>query len=85
MNGKGSKPRTFSTKKYIENYDAIDWDGYPDKSYNQIMQDEAQRKLEESEEFISDGFGSHWPKECPCCKESLEIVRPGKVQCPNCD
>ena len=34
---------------------------------------------------ISDGFGSTWSKTCPMCgKETMEIVRPGKVQCANC-
>ena len=38
-----------------------------------------------SEEVISDGFGSSWSRTCPTCKQkTMEIVRPGKVQCCNC-
>ena len=34
---------------------------------------------------ISDGFGSIWSAFCPTCGEqSMEVVRPGKVQCGNC-
>ena len=34
---------------------------------------------------ISDGFGGEWSRKCPeCCEMSMEIVRPGKVQCGNC-
>ena len=35
--------------------------------------------------IIDDGFGNMWSKTCPeCGKESMEIVRPGKVQCAYC-
>lgn len=34
---------------------------------------------------ISDGFGSTWSKTCAMCgKKTMEIVRPGKVQCGEC-
>lgn len=34
---------------------------------------------------ISDGFGSVWSKKCPTCQQdTMEVVRPGKVQCTNC-
>ena len=34
---------------------------------------------------ISDGFGATWSKKCPMCgKDTMEIVRPGWVQCGNC-
>jgi hypothetical protein len=34
---------------------------------------------------IEDGFGSGWSKRCPECGElSMEVVRPGKVQCGRC-
>lgn len=40
----------------------------------------------EKENTIEDGFGSSWSKICPVCgKDSMQIVRPGKVQCGNCD
>ena len=35
--------------------------------------------------MIDDGFGNSWSKTCPFCKmQSMEIVRPGKVQCAVC-
>lgn len=37
---------------------------------------------------IEDGFGSAWSKSCPVCKKpTMEVVRPGKIQCgnPECD
>jgi hypothetical protein len=37
------------------------------------------------EGIISDGFGGSWSIICPeCGKPSMEIVRPGKVQCGGC-
>jgi hypothetical protein len=37
------------------------------------------------EETISDGFGSTWSKTCPRCKgRTMDVVRPGEVQCVNC-
>jgi hypothetical protein len=37
------------------------------------------------QEQITDGFGNFWSKTCPMCHEdSMEIVRPGKVQCYKC-
>lgn len=41
----------------------------------------------EPEDILEDGCGNAWLRECPVCKErSMEIVRPGSVQCgnPNC-
>lgn len=36
-------------------------------------------------ETIEDGFGSEWSAYCPTCKrKSMQIVRPGKVQCTYC-
>ena len=38
------------------------------------------------EETVSDGFGGEWSKVCPMCKDvSIYVVRPGEVQCYNCD
>jgi hypothetical protein len=35
--------------------------------------------------IIEDGFGSAWSAYCAMCgKKTMEIVRPGKVQCSNC-
>jgi hypothetical protein len=46
------------------------------------------RELDEAEDdsdTISDGFGSTWSSKCAMCgKNSVQIVRPGKVQCTNC-
>ena len=37
------------------------------------------------DEYITDGFGNYWSIICPDCgEESMEIVRPGKVQCWHC-
>ena len=34
---------------------------------------------------IEDGFGSSWSIVCPMCgKKSMQVVRPGKVQCEYC-
>lgn len=34
---------------------------------------------------ITDGFGSTWLKRCPECKKNtMSVVRPGKVQCNKC-
>ena len=38
------------------------------------------------EDTIEDGFGSMWSAFCPTCKQkSMVVVRPGKVQCNNCE
>ena len=40
----------------------------------------------EMKETISDGFGNEWSAYCPTCgQKSMQIVRPGKVQCGNCE
>ena len=40
----------------------------------------------EKKNTIEDGFGSSWSKTCcNCGKDAIHIVRPGKVQCGNCD
>ena len=47
-----------------------------------IESDEIERS---DEDIIEDGFGSAWSIICPDCGErSMEVVRPGKVQCGNC-
>lgn len=33
--------------------------------------------------MITDGFGNYWQKYCHCGAE-LQVMRPGKVQCPEC-
>lgn len=44
--------------------------------YNQIIEDR---------DIIYDGFGSAWSSTCPeCGQKTMEVVRPGKVQCGNC-
>jgi hypothetical protein len=38
------------------------------------------------DEIIEDGFGSAWSAWCPeCKKKAMFVVRPGKVQCGNCE
>lgn len=42
--------------------------------------------LNTTSDTIDDGFGSVWYKTCPeCGKDTIEVVRPGKVQCTNCE
>ena len=42
-------------------------------------------KLRFKSQEISDGFGSTWDKKClECGRMSMEVVRPGKVQCGYC-
>lgn len=39
----------------------------------------------EEKETIADGFGGVWSKQCPTCGEmTMQVVRPGKVQCSKC-
>jgi hypothetical protein len=34
---------------------------------------------------IEDGYGNAWSKTCPKCKQdTMQIIRPGKVQCGEC-
>jgi len=38
------------------------------------------------DDTIEDGFGNVWSIICPIChKRTMEVVRPGKVQCTNCE
>ena len=38
-----------------------------------------------NEDMLEDGFGGYWSKWCGVCNQpTIEIVRPGKVQCGNC-
>ena len=32
--------------------------------------------------FIDDGFGNRWWRWCMDCGGEMQVVRPGKVQCP---
>ena len=35
--------------------------------------------------FITDGEGNFWSRRCPSCgKDTMSVVRPGKVQCSEC-
>lgn len=39
-------------------------------------------RYDSHDEQIGDGFGNVWSKTCPeCGQDTLEVVRPGKVQC----
>ena len=41
--------------------------------------------VEQATDTISDSFGSTWSAYCPeCGKKTMQVVRPGKVQCANC-
>jgi hypothetical protein len=39
-------------------------------------------------DYIEDGFGSRWKRECPVChKKTMQVMRPGDARCsnPECD
>jgi hypothetical protein len=36
----------------------------------------------EGNEIITDGFDNWWPASCPKCGMRMQVVRPGKAQCP---
>jgi len=39
----------------------------------------------DSNDIIDDGFGNQWSAYCAMCgRKSMQIVRPGKVQCKYC-
>ena len=41
---------------------------------------------EKESDIIEDGFGNVWSAWCPeCGQKTMCIVRPGKVQCNNCE
>lgn len=45
----------------------------------------SKKKIKNSKS-ISDGYGSNWSITCPMCKrDSMQVMRPGKVQCKYCD
>lgn len=49
----------------------------------QVAESRDARKL--ANPFVEDGFGNTWSKACPQCHhESMEVVRPGKIQCRLC-
>ena len=40
---------------------------------------------EKKNDVIEDGFGNTWSAYCPeCNKKTMQVVRPGKVQCTKC-
>lgn len=42
-------------------------------------------ELLNKDDIIEDGFGSAWSAWCPECKQrTMQVMRPGKVQCANC-
>lgn len=52
-----------------------------------VVDHHGNKKTEEKqkEETIEDGFGNFWSKKCAMCgKMTMEVVRPGKVQCIVC-
>lgn len=52
--------------------------------FNRIRPDGA-AALADTKYTITDGFGNRWSRRCPDCGElSMEVVRPGKVQCGRC-
>ena len=74
MNGKGSKSRITCLKTYKENFDQINWGRNSD---NLTLQD--------TEATVTDGY-QVWPRKCCMCgQNTIYVVRPGKIQCGNCD
>jgi len=35
--------------------------------------------------YIGDGFGNIWERYCPECGNDRQVVRPGEIQCPECE
>lgn len=49
------------------------------------IQKDTYPKRAEIEDYLDDGFGNRWSPICGNCgQKTLEIVRPGKVQCTGC-
>lgn len=82
-----------------ENYSAelcASWLFVPDSEQKlatklrKLIEEDEVPSIEDSEEsetpdIIDDGFGNAWSAWCPTCqKKSMQIVRPGKVQCGLC-
>lgn len=57
-------------------------------SYKSLLADNKklrERVAELENPIISDGFGSEWSQLCPECDMlTMQVVRPGKVQCAIC-
>lgn len=60
-------------------------------AYNKMLsklkstKDKILSKKKKEPETISDGFGNTWSAFCLTCKKkTMQIVRPGKVQCSRC-
>ena len=65
--------RTTWSKAYADNFDSI-------------FRKPATTVPECGPDEIADGFGSVWSKTCPTCRQpTMFVVRPGKVQCANCE
>lgn len=42
--------------------------------------------IEENLDMITDGYGSFWSVTClECGQDTMHVVRPGRVQCANCE
>jgi hypothetical protein len=64
----------------------INFEYLDEKGLMSLRDMEHLRKQQVCEETVSDGFGGEWSKKCPMCHDiSIHVVRPGKVQCYNCD
>ena len=84
-NGKGDRPRNCFSKQFKDNYDQIDWGRKKlGKSWDEFTQKVIDAGLYDCIEIISDGYQT-WSAKCPNCNQlTMEVVRPGKVQCSNC-
>ena len=56
-----------------------------DFAIESLKEIESKEFREPIEDTINDGFGNVWSAWCHNCKQkTMEIVRPGKVQCSEC-
>lgn len=98
QNGKGSARRKENFNLIQKNWDEINWGRNKEcpkcKSSSQVWINQITGKLTchrvgcgnlEIEDLITDGY-QYWSKKCCMCgQNTMYVVRPGKVQCGNCD
>lgn len=71
---------------YIDNNSSVVAVQLISSAYNDLISNLYPSHTEAKEgEIVSDGFGNTWSAFCPTCKnKTMQIVRPGKVQCSMC-
>lgn len=54
--------------------------------YRPMVQTPERDRLASEDGMITDGYGSYWSVTCSeCGEDAMEVVRPGKVQCGECE